>query len=555
MSAVSPTGAAITPAVVYAAKSTQDRHNSIKTQIEEATEMAEKEGWEVVATYQDEGFSAYSGNRGPGLKQAIDAAAAAAHERGTTAMLVAQAHDRFARGAGDRPGAPQALGEIWFRTRRLNVELRTVEDDDDLRDQERVGAIGKRAHVDSLRKSRSVTKGMQRRAERGLPTGGTRPYGYRWARENQANPLEIDPAEKDVVVRVFDDYTAGVSQNSIMRALNAEGIPSATGKTWYQGTISNMLNNPTYVGMIPHKGEVYQGRHEPIITDATWKAAQTMLAVNRLPRGRGGGRPVSGSHLLDKGLLRCGTCGSAMITVTKPTRTSGTYEVYDCSGRKRHSVEYCPQTPVPRTEIDGPLLTELTRHYLDLESTRRLIATRVVADVGRVETELHSATMEMGKTQDKLSRLERDYESGDLDARLATKIHKRLLSEQQAQGAQVERLQRHAADLREQAPLLDGEAQLLQHLAAMREAIADGFGKAPNIAALRRLLHDVFSEIRFYDLSRPLPAWIEHPHQLDAGTFPETSTGLLSLHPWLERSDENRRPLPIAETELDGLVR
>ena len=91
------------------------------TQVEECSQMAEANGWVVVGVHQDEGFSAYSGNRGPGLESAKRAAANAAREYGTTAMLVAQAHDRFARGAGDRPGAPQSLGEVWHAARRLDV--------------------------------------------------------------------------------------------------------------------------------------------------------------------------------------------------------------------------------------------------------------------------------------------------------------------------------------------------------------------------------------------------------------------------------------------------
>src|SRR4051794_12652885 len=165
------------PAVLYAAKSTQDRHDSIPTQLEECGEMAAGNGWEVVGEYRDEGFSAYSGNRGPKWLRAQEHAAKAAAETQGICMLVAQAHDRFARGAGDAPGAPESLGEVWHRTRRLNVHLRTVEDDAELRDEAAVAAIGRRAHIDSRRKSKAVAKGMKRRRQRRLHTGGAI-YGY-----------------------------------------------------------------------------------------------------------------------------------------------------------------------------------------------------------------------------------------------------------------------------------------------------------------------------------------------------------------------------------------
>src|SRR4051812_42702601 len=102
-----------TAAVIYAAKSTEDRKDSITTQIEDCEEMAAENDWVVIGSFRDEGFSAYSGNRGPGLEAARRRAAEVAAERGCVVMLVAQAHDRFARGAGDRPNAPESLGEIW----------------------------------------------------------------------------------------------------------------------------------------------------------------------------------------------------------------------------------------------------------------------------------------------------------------------------------------------------------------------------------------------------------------------------------------------------------
>ena len=85
------------PAVLYAAKSTTDRHDSIPIQLADAREMAADNGCRtVVDEFHDEGFSAYSGNRGPDLERAKARAVRAAAETGGLCMLVAQAHDRFA---------------------------------------------------------------------------------------------------------------------------------------------------------------------------------------------------------------------------------------------------------------------------------------------------------------------------------------------------------------------------------------------------------------------------------------------------------------------------
>lgn len=185
--------------VIYAPKSTQDKHRSIPDQIADGYELASDDGrqyrqqdsvidarpWTVVAQYNEAGFSAYSGNRGAEFEKAIQHSIRLASESGEPVMLIAQAHDRFARGAGDKPGAPRALIELWHDLRRRNVWLRSYEDDGDLRDSPSVANIGHRAYMDSRRKSKSVKKGLRRRArDRGKSAGGPPPYGFAWRKDD-----------------------------------------------------------------------------------------------------------------------------------------------------------------------------------------------------------------------------------------------------------------------------------------------------------------------------------------------------------------------------------
>lgn len=539
------------PAVIYAAKSTQDRHASIPTQIEDAREMAEREGWTIVGEYSDEGFSAYSGNRGPGLEKAKQAAADAAREHGTTAMLIAQAHDRFARGAGDRPGAPQSLGELWHELRRLDVHLRTVEDDFELRDPQSVAAIGQRAHLDSLRKSRSVRKGMKRRAaERGLLAGGTRPYGYSWQGEKGDKRLVVVPGEADVIRRIFSDYVSGVAQNHIAKALNAEGIRTTTGKSWYQGTLAHLMRNPLYVGKVKHADEVHDGAHEAILDIDLWSRAQALLDTSAKARGNGGGRNPTGQHLLTKGLLRCGSCGEAMIPQTKPTRTPGKlYEKYVCYGRLRHGVDYCDQRPVSRVEIDTAMLDELNRKYLDLDAMREQIATRIAADVAVAHELADQAERTLRTLESNMARIEGDYTSGALPADLFARLWADLQSQHDAAQAEADRAREHEAKLTESAPLLDAEEYLLRYMAAMRAAIADGIGKAPNLDAVRRVLRTLFDEIVWHRKDSP-PWYAANPWYRE--DMPTTATGMLSPITTLKTPEELRIALP-ALTDADGL--
>jgi hypothetical protein len=124
---------ATTYAVIYAAKSTEDKNASIPEQLDDCQEMCDENGWIVIGKYVDENFTAYTGNRGPGLASAIKTAKDAAVEKGATnehpMMLVAQHTSRFARGDGAKPDAPKALMELYHEWARCNVRGRLVEND------------------------------------------------------------------------------------------------------------------------------------------------------------------------------------------------------------------------------------------------------------------------------------------------------------------------------------------------------------------------------------------------------------------------------------------
>lgn len=117
------------PAVIYAAKSTKDKHLSIPEQLDDCREMAHENGWEIIGEFSDEGFTAYSGNRGPGLSRAIKLAKDTAAERGCEVSIVAQHTSRFARGDGAKPDAPRALVELFHEWARSGVRGRLVEND------------------------------------------------------------------------------------------------------------------------------------------------------------------------------------------------------------------------------------------------------------------------------------------------------------------------------------------------------------------------------------------------------------------------------------------
>jgi DNA invertase Pin-like site-specific DNA recombinase len=339
-----------TLAVVYAAKSTQDRRRSIDTQLEDARWKCKEEGWEVVGRpFSDEGFSAYRGNRGPDLAAAIELAAAEAARRDAPVMLVAQAVDRFARGAGDAPDSARHASELWHELRRRNVHMRTAEDDEATRDAGSIAAAGEAAMRESRRRQSATRKGLRRRAERGDAVGAI-PLGYRADTRivdgEAITRRMIDPEGAALYLRMVDMIECGHTPGQVSRRLDAEGQRTKRGKRWTTRAVRRLLTNEDHTGA---------NGYPEIIDRARWAAVQERLT--RLDpaaaQARRGGRPAPEDFILHS-LAFCGACGEPMRLKRYRTGT----RVYRCSGRSEGRAG-CDARPVRAELAESSVLTYL----------------------------------------------------------------------------------------------------------------------------------------------------------------------------------------------------
>ncbi len=340
------------PAVVYGAKSTEDKHESIPTQLDQCRQMAEREGGRVVYKDDDEGFSAYKGNRGPGLERAKQAAIGLAAEHGE-AMLVVQHSDRLARGAGDAPGAADHLVEVVASLRRHGVTVRTVQDD--FFGDPRIGLMmaavqGQRNTEDSARKSHAVRDGLKRRKERGAPVGPV-PLGYKSEvveviDGKAVTRRVIDPSTRPVVERIFDMVEAGSTYGDVMRQLNGEGVTGRRGKPWQNRTVWGIVNQRAYVGEKGYPQIIDPDRFERI------HASFNRLDPVQVAKRQGGRKPLDDSFFL-RGVVFCSSCGGTLWT-----RRQAVGRVYICRNR-RQGTGLCQASAIPAELIESHVLRHL----------------------------------------------------------------------------------------------------------------------------------------------------------------------------------------------------
>lgn len=120
--------------------------------------------------------------------------------------------------------------------------------------------------------------------KKGIWMGGHVPLGYRV--ENRK--LVIDEREAERVRLIFERYRALGSLTPLLQELRARGVLSkqralATGKTrggipFTRGPLAYLLKNRTYLGEILHRGQRYEGEHEPIVSRELFDAVNEQLS-------------------------------------------------------------------------------------------------------------------------------------------------------------------------------------------------------------------------------------------------------------------------------------
>lgn len=145
--------------------------------------------------------------------------------------------------------------------------------------------------------------------KKGIWMGGNVPLGYRV----DSRRLIIEPDEAATVRVIFSRYLELASLPSLLTYLNEQGVRTRLRETangviggvrYTTGPLSYLLKNRIYIGEIGHKGQRYQGEHEPLLDKALFDAVQAKLTENSLSHRRapeGSGALLTGKIFDDRG--------------------------------------------------------------------------------------------------------------------------------------------------------------------------------------------------------------------------------------------------------------
>lgn len=384
---------AIQRAALYARYSTDKQSEaSVEDQFRVAGRIAEREGFEVVARFEDRRISGGTSAR-PGYQRMLEAA---------------RHHEFDAIFAEDLKRLWREQAEQWRCIKELldlGIHIVTASGVDSRQQNFEVIAsvVGAAAELDRKEAAYRTRRGLEGVAVARKSAGG-KAYGYIAARDTPSGQIEINEAEAAVVQRIHSLYADGMSPRAIAALLNSDGLPSPGAswrrkdsgpnakrrRKWVASVIhgdarrgTGILNNERYIGRVSWgrsqwkrgaadsskrtvsqvtdraRWVTYEEPRLRIVPQVLWdrvKARQKASA--RAAESNRRGRPAAS---LLTGVLVCQECGARFIAVDR--------SYYGCASYKQGGAAACSNSArVKRDHVEAVLIAEIESELLSDEA-------------------------------------------------------------------------------------------------------------------------------------------------------------------------------------------
>ena len=229
--------------------------------------------------------------------------------------------------------------------------------------------------------------------KKGMWMGGCPPLGY----DIVNRKLVVNPQEAEVVKKIFLRFITLRSTTLLGRELRLEGIKGKTyitqaGKQRYGAPLClnqlyRMLNNKIYLGVVPHKGNIYPGQHDDLIDQETWDEVHEVMGKSSHLRGR---NTAAKEFALLKGLVFCGICDSP-LTPVHTLQNGKKYRYYKPSKQLRGVCEDCPIGSIGAGELENVVMAQLREVFVKPEIIVKTWEKARAQDASVTEQEVQNA--------------------------------------------------------------------------------------------------------------------------------------------------------------------
>ena len=318
---------------IYARKSTEDEERqrlSIPAQIDELRSFAKKESLTIVDSFIESKTAKKPGRKiFNNLIERI--------QLGEANGILSWHPDRLARNAVDAG----IIIHLLDTGKLIDLKFPTVSFENNPNGKFMLSiAFGtSKYYVDNL--SINTKRGLIAKAKRGFYPG-LAPIGYRNKLVNGRKVIVVDKKAAKVTTKAFKLFSKGTyTLKYIAEYLALKGIVTKANnlgkgsKPFKTDQIRNMLENPFYYGDFKYSGELYKGKHKPLISKKLFDQTQKVIEKRcwRYKRNKSNKRGYR-SFLFSE-LIKCKECGYH-ITQTKKVRrykngNSQVFHYYHCS--------------------------------------------------------------------------------------------------------------------------------------------------------------------------------------------------------------------------------
>ena len=286
---------------LYARKSTDEPERqvlSIEAQMFELREFAKKENLNIVCEFVESKTA-----KEPGREIFNDMVAQI--EQGQAEGILAWHPDRLARNSVDGgriiylvdTGKISALKfpTFWFDPTPQGKFMLSI-------------AFGQsKYYVDNL--SENVKRGLRQKLRNGNWPAWA-PLGYK--NDKASRNILIDEEKSFLVKKAFETYATGnYTLKEVRKIINSLGLVGKRNKLLSISNYQYLLTNPFYYGIMRYSGELYEGKHEPIISKKLFDKCQEVMKQKSKPK-----TPELKPYVY-RGVFHCGECSCFITTETK----------------------------------------------------------------------------------------------------------------------------------------------------------------------------------------------------------------------------------------------
>lgn len=259
---------------IYVRVSTEDQAKegfSLDSQLEKLRSYCKARGWEIAGEYIDDGYSGRDVRR-PAYQKMMN-------EMDKWDILLVMKMDRIHRNSKNF----MLMMEELRKKNKEFVSMTESLDTSTAMGRFVMDIIQRIAQLESEQIGERVYDGMRQKAKQGAGLlGSPAPFGY----EYDGGKLVGKGEELRVARRIFEMYINGMGMKDIADELNRQGIKTKKGGKWDRKTISRILSNPVYCGLIEWENFIFEGEHKAIVSIEEFNKVQVRKASRAKRKGK-----------------------------------------------------------------------------------------------------------------------------------------------------------------------------------------------------------------------------------------------------------------------------